>query len=100
MGCFVDGAAANFADILYCFMFSLTGGDSTIIGLIVLGLVLVISYQARLNGTLALLFGAVTVWSVYSMFGATSEPLLIVFGVLVLGIGAKVLNGLLDFSER
>jgi len=100
MGCFVDGGAANFADILYCFMFSLTGGDSTIIGLIILGLVLVIAYQARLNGTLALIFGAVSVWSVYSMFGASSEPLLLLFGVLVIGIGAKLLTGLLDMTAK
>jgi len=99
MGCYVAGAD-SFWDILQCFLYSLTGGDPTILGLAMLGLVLVISYQARLNGTLALVFGAIMVWAIYSIFNSTSEALLIVFGVLIIGIALKVLNGLIEVTEN
>lgn len=99
MACYT-GATSNFEDILFCFMNSATGGDPTILGLIILALVVVMSYQARLNGTLALLFGFVAVWSVNAMFGYTSEALMILSGVLVLGIGIKLLNGLLDLTNK
>lgn len=99
MGCYTAGAT-TFYDILYCFLFTLTGGDSTILGLIILALVLVISYQARLNGTLALIFGFSSLWAINGMFGYTSEGLTIVMALLGIGIFLKILHGLLHGGDE
>lgn len=87
------------ADFLNCGSFATFGGDGTIFTIGALLIFALFAYKARLNPTLSMVFAWGLTYAFYLMFGSASQWLQMIIAVLSIGIGVRLVSGILTYGR-
>jgi len=90
----------NFISILNLFITNLFGGSFDVFGLAVIIVFIALGYLFSLSSTVALGVGVGVSFYMYLLSNQTSYPMLLIFGLCLLGIAVKLFFGLRDIFAR
>jgi hypothetical protein len=94
-----NGAATTMADVFNCGIGSLFGYDYVLVAIAIIAVLLVLGYKFRLPAGFALVMGWGVVYMLDLMAGG-NQNLQIIMVLLIVGIGAYIIMGVLHYGKE